>query len=223
VHASECCRYDTTGKSLRLFRNCARCRALRAKIFLFTIIGKCALSGAVPRRLKRAYRDRHDTWRGVRWTHRHRRRAMSVRTVKPCGPVPSTLGSSSWTIPRATVANKPDTPGRARSSRNTIAQGTPVVSAALSLLACANVHSLCTQGSRVRPASGVPCALFIWRDKTSAKLGRKLCRENGKSCLFERTASQVRQSGSAWNLLRASWYMRADAPGGGLRCQKMSF
>ena len=33
--------------------------------------------------------------------------------------------------PFAMVANKPGTPGRARSSRNTIAQGMPVVSAYL--------------------------------------------------------------------------------------------
>ena len=47
------------------------------------------------------------------------RRAARARTVKPCGPVPSTLGSSLRVmIPRATVANKPDTPGRARSSRS---------------------------------------------------------------------------------------------------------
>jgi len=62
-------------------------------------------------------------------------------------------------IREATEANKPGTPGRARISRNTIAQGRldrfgcPVV-------ACVRkVHFLCTQGSRVRPASGLPCAL----------------------------------------------------------------
>jgi hypothetical protein len=31
----ECCRGDTTGKTLRLFRNSAPCPALRAKIFTF--------------------------------------------------------------------------------------------------------------------------------------------------------------------------------------------
>jgi hypothetical protein len=44
---------------------------------------------------------------------------------------------------------------------NTIAQGVPVVSAALWFLACAMCTFLCTQGSRVRPASGTPCALFL--------------------------------------------------------------
>jgi hypothetical protein len=35
----------------------------------------------------------------------------------------------------------------------------PVFRRYLSLLACAKVHFFCTQGSRVRPASGIPCAL----------------------------------------------------------------
>jgi hypothetical protein len=58
------------------------------------------------------------------------RRAAQSRTVKPRGPVPPTLGSSEWN-PFATEAIKPGTPGRARSSRKTIAQGVPVVSACL--------------------------------------------------------------------------------------------
>src|SRR5581483_3524816 len=60
---------------------------------------------------------------------------------------------------KATVAKEHGTPRRPRISRKAIAQGTPVVPAALSLLACAKVHFFCTQGSRVRPASGIPCAL----------------------------------------------------------------
>jgi hypothetical protein len=42
----------------------------------------------------------------------------SLRTAKPYGPVPPTLGSSlAETFGKATVANKPGTPGRVRSSR----------------------------------------------------------------------------------------------------------
>ena len=48
------------------------------------------------------------------------------RMVKLCGPVPPTLRSSLALIRKATVAKKPGTPGRARSSVNTIAQGMPV-------------------------------------------------------------------------------------------------
>jgi hypothetical protein len=37
----------------------------------------------------------------------------------------------------------------------------PVFRRYLSLLACAKVHFFCTQGSRVQPASGIPCALSV--------------------------------------------------------------
>ena len=48
------------------------------------------------------------------------------RTVKPCGPGSLDAGVNPWgQEPGATVAKKPDTPGRARSSRKTIAQGVP--------------------------------------------------------------------------------------------------
>ena len=66
----------------------------------------------------------------------------------------------------ATVARKPGAPRRTRISRKTIARGMPAVSAALSLLACAKCTFLCTQGSRVRPASGVPRALFFRGTRT---------------------------------------------------------
>ena len=56
------------------------------------------------------------------------RRARDERTVKPCGPVPPTLGTSWQSDLQATGANKPGTPGRSRSSRSTIAQGMPDVS-----------------------------------------------------------------------------------------------
>src|SRR5262249_28544816 len=50
----------------------------------------------------------------------------ATRTVKPCGPDPPTLGSSlQMTNPQATGANKPGTPGRARSKPPNIAQGVP--------------------------------------------------------------------------------------------------
>jgi len=58
----------------------------------------------------------------------------------------------------ATVANKPETPGRAWSSRSTIAQGMPECSAHLWWLrsyAFFNSHTRL----RVRLAPGIPCAL----------------------------------------------------------------
>jgi len=54
----------------------------------------------------------------------------------------------------------------------TIVQGMPVFRRYLSLLACAKCTFLCTQGSRVRPASGIPCALLIERAVSEARLGR---------------------------------------------------
>jgi hypothetical protein len=114
----------------------------------------------------------------MRWTRCAQRRSAQARTAKSCGPDPPTLGSSlRMTSSQATAARKPGTPRRTRISRQPIAQGTPVVPAALSLLACAKCTFLCTQGSRVRPASGVPCALFCWRDDVDAKLGQFVLRE----------------------------------------------
>jgi hypothetical protein len=53
-------------------------------------------------------------------------RARNRRTVKPCGPVPPTLGTSfAKQVSLDDGANKPGTPGRSRSSRKTIAQGMP--------------------------------------------------------------------------------------------------
>ncbi len=82
------------------------------------------------------------------------------RTVKSCGPdsptLESTLGVTSlgeWWL------KSPVHQGEHEAAVKTIAQGMPVVSAALSLLACAKCTFLCTQGSRVRPASGIPCPL----------------------------------------------------------------
>ena len=87
----------------------------------------------------------------------------AMRTVKSCGPGIPVL----MPIRRrcADDGGKNAGPrGEHEAAVKTIAQGVPAVPAALSLLACANVHFLCTQGSRVRPASGIPCALFVQRD-----------------------------------------------------------
>jgi len=41
---------------------------------------------ARPAPTKEALRGRHETWRGMRWTRWYRRRAISMRTAKACGP-----------------------------------------------------------------------------------------------------------------------------------------
>src|SRR5581483_2281780 len=66
---------------------------------------------------------------------------------------------------------------RPRISRKPPRRERRIVSAALSLLACAKRSFLCTQGSRVRPASGVPCALLLSEGDEDAKLGQILSRE----------------------------------------------
>jgi len=93
---------------------------------------------------------------------------------------------------KATVANKPGTPRRSRISRNTIARGMPVVLAEPVLLACAKCTVLCTQGPRVRPASGVPRALCLSRVSDDARLGRN--RVAGMWRLVSVIASAAKQS-----------------------------
>src|SRR6185437_2897133 len=60
----------------------------------------------------------------------------------------------------------------------------PVDLAALLLLACAKCTFPCTQGSRVRPASGIPCALWIQGAELIFKTRANSCRENadGRHC-----------------------------------------
>jgi len=137
---------------------------------------------AHPASTRGAYRDRHgrrkrdavDAWvcsaLARRRTHPGVRRNRAV-------PIPRRWNQALRDERKATAANKPGTPRRSRISRKTIAQGTPVVPAALSLLACVKCTFLCTQDPRVRPASGVPCALLIERDNADAKLGQFLPRE----------------------------------------------
>ena len=64
-------------------------------------------------------------WRGMRWTlWRGRRMHQSVRSSRVVLS-PRRWVQVSGDDPLTTEANKPDTPGRSRSSRKTIAQGVP--------------------------------------------------------------------------------------------------
>jgi len=111
---AHCCRNDTTGKTpARLRKNRRQCPAPGAKIFFFPKGGTYDLTkssrpntGTFGQSSRHVGRDAMDA--------DARRRCVSMRTAKSCGPGPPTLGSSSWTISRATGANKPGTPGRAR-------------------------------------------------------------------------------------------------------------
>jgi hypothetical protein len=99
------------------------------------------------------------------------------RTAKACGPgTPGLVPSLQVMILQATVTKRSWTPGRARSSVNTIAQGmsdcfgVPVVN----LLVC---FLLLHARPRVHKTPGIPCALFLSRDKVDAQLGRMTPRE----------------------------------------------
>ncbi len=92
----------------RTFRNRLECLALRAKINLFAIIGTQEHKHPIPRPLRGRIAIVTTRGAGCGGRERRGRRMRRAWTVKPCGPVPSTLGSSSRVmIPRATAANKP--------------------------------------------------------------------------------------------------------------------
>ena len=108
-----CCLFNTTGKTLRLLINNARRPAPRAKIFIFPDYRIYDLTKS-----SRPHEGRFAivTIRGAGCDGRGcvARRAAQSRTVKPCGPVPSMLGSScAKRFCAATVTKTPDTPGRA--------------------------------------------------------------------------------------------------------------
>ncbi len=58
---------------------------LTAKIFAFLFFRNLPFSRR-PTSARGAYRDRHDTRGGMRWTRMCRRRATQLRTAKSCGP-----------------------------------------------------------------------------------------------------------------------------------------
>jgi hypothetical protein len=100
---------------------------------------------------------------GMRWT-RGRLRDWQRARGRPSRVV---LAPRRWcqvcgtTVPQAMVAKKPGTPGRARSNRNTIAQGMPVcfrrTCGEYARMLCFYLHARL----RVRLASGIPCALLV--------------------------------------------------------------
>jgi hypothetical protein len=125
---------------------------------------------------------RHEREAGCdgRYRAQSTKRARRVRRSRVV-PTPRRRCQGLGQAPRPTVARTPGTPRRARYKSSNIAQGVPAVPAALSLLACAKCTFFCTQGSRVRPASGAPCALMIERADEDASPGQS-CRGNAEAC-----------------------------------------
>ena len=75
------------------------------------------------------------------------------------------------TIAPATEANKPGTPGRARSSRKTIAQGVPC-DFGVPVLSLRAFPSFCTQGSGCGVHPAFPAPSIFGRDTDQASSGR---------------------------------------------------
>jgi hypothetical protein len=168
---SECCLFDTTGNTpLRISRKA--CQARFAKIFLFPKFGKRDLT-APSRSQEGRFAIVTIRWRGMRWTRWVARRAARARTVKPCGPVSATLGSSCVkTIRAATVAKKPASPGRARSSRSNHCAGNAVMlrRPVVTTLVCFFHSAYEAAGAAERPA--FPAPSVFGRDENDASPGR---------------------------------------------------
>jgi hypothetical protein len=152
---------DPTGKSLRFIGSGKRLMSsLRPENIVLPFFGKICCLTSVPLRSRGALRGRHERWRrdavdvSAQQASAFDADGEIVRSRSPDAEI-----KSCGTLRKATAARKPGTPRRPRISRKTIARGMPVVSAEPVLLACAKCTLLCTQGSRVRPASGIPCAL----------------------------------------------------------------
>src|SRR5581483_10262447 len=75
--------------------------------------------------------------------------------------------------PGATEANKPGLRREREVSRKAIAQGVPDRFGLPDYLVCASTL-FSTQGLRVRPAPGAPCALCLLEGQRSATLGREI-------------------------------------------------
>jgi hypothetical protein len=88
----------------------------------------------------------------------------SLRTAKSCGPDARNAGvksSGGRRLPAAMVARGSDSPGRARISRQAIAQGRPECSRFTCMLVCAFLCASMHTRPRVQRAPGLPCALFV--------------------------------------------------------------
>jgi len=152
-----------SGKSVRLIRS--RVKPPQRKIFCFRfteIYGSLCASRPRQRgasRSSRTLRVGCGGRQGVQRVSRGRRHPDGRRNRVV--PIPRRWDQALCDEREATAANKPGTPRRARISRKTIAQGTPDC-LGCPVVACVRKSAfLCTQGPRVRPASGVPCALVF--------------------------------------------------------------
>jgi hypothetical protein len=113
------------------------------------------------------------------------------RTVKPCGPDTPTLVPSLRAIRRRWWLTSPVHQGERGAAVKTIAQGMPDCLGCPVVACVRKVHFLCTQGSRVRPTSGIPCALCLMRDNALQDSGRS-CRGIVDACSLDCRAPRKR-------------------------------
>jgi len=107
--------------------------------------------------------DRHQTWGGMRWTQCARKTCGAMRTVKPCGPVPSTLGSScAERSAQRRWLKSPIHRGERGAAVQPLCRECRIVSALPDYL-CA-LYPFQHTRLRVQPAPGIPCALVFPRD-----------------------------------------------------------
>jgi hypothetical protein len=154
--------------------------------YIASDFGKSELGFARPAPITRGGSRLSRTRGGMRWT-----RGRLRDWQRSCGrPSRVVLAPRRWcqvcgtTVPRAMVANKPGTPGRARSNRNTIAQGMPVcfrrTCGEYARMLCFYLHARL----RVRQASGIPCALLIEGVRNFWQSSGAWRREIAEACLL---------------------------------------
>jgi hypothetical protein len=190
------------------------CQSRPAKIFMFPKYGNYDLTNA----------PRPDT-RDVRPSSRHvgrdamdaeaGRRCTPRRTVKSCGPDPPTLGSSSWTISRATEANKPALRGEREAAVTHCAGSAGSFRLYLTCL-CAFFCS-CTQGCGCgqRPAFPAPSifggAPFLQSPDAKSRRGNAVARHCERSEAIQTISAAAVWIASSASLL-AMTNLKRDVP-----------
>jgi hypothetical protein len=114
------------------------------------------------------------TWGGMRWTRERKTNCADAygQAVWSCPPDAGV--NPRVEEPGETEANKPGTPGRSRSSRSTIAQGVPDVSALpVVTTACVHHYPSCTRGCGCGQRPAFPAPSFS-RATCDAKPGREI-------------------------------------------------
>ena len=161
--------------------------------------GKSPLRFRPSHPMRGADRDRHERAVGCggRGVATDERRAM--RTVKTCGPDAPTLVSSSW------EASYSADDGGKRDGGKTSARGhrgeRVIIRKPLRresrmpplpepVCSCAHSYGILHTRPRVQRASGFPCALFVWRVKSTQSSGASR-RENARVMFVDTTSAVI--------------------------------